>query len=251
MKILLVNDDGVFAPGINALASELKKKHEIIMVAPASERSGFSQSLTYLSEISVKRVRPDGNEDVEAYAVSGTPADCAKFGIRYLCGWKLDLVISGINDGLNIGTDIYYSGTVGGATEAAMFGVPAIALSQSHSSGIDFTYAAEYAASFIETADIARIPKQTLININFPKNPEKGNSGVMLTRQGVLKYSERYEKLSESDDGEIFRLRGELQRDAEEGTDYYAILNGFISVTALKFDRTDAGCADILKNMLL
>ena len=107
MKILLVNDDGIFASGINALAKALKKKHDIVMCAPASERSGFSQSLTYMKEIIVQRVSPQGNEDVEAYAISGTPADCAKFGIRQILNQKLDLVISGINKGYNIGTDIY------------------------------------------------------------------------------------------------------------------------------------------------
>ncbi len=250
MKILLVNDDGVFAPGINALAKALKKQHDIVMVAPASERSGFSQSLTYLSEISVRRVAVAGNEDVEAYAVSGTPADCAKFGIRQIFGWKLDLVVSGINNGLNIGTDIYYSGTIGGATEAAMFGVPAIAVSQARSKDTDFTYAAEYTASFIRSSDISRFPRRTLININIPGEPEKGINGTRLTRQGILEYNEYYEKLSESDEGAVYRLRGNLDNSAESDTDYYAVLNRYISVTALKYDRTDSGCADILTEML-
>ena len=250
MKILLVNDDGVFAPGINALARALKKKHDVVMVAPASERSGFSQSLTYMSPIKAEKVTLQGNEDVEAYAVSGSPADCAKFGVRHVMKWDVDVVISGINNGFNIGTDIYYSGTVGAATEAVMFGVPAIAVSQrrSKTDEIDFDFAAEYIASFLETADIKSLPPRTLLNINFPLDPEKGIKGTKITSQGVLEYNEYYEKIEGEKD--TYRLKGKLELDPPEGTDFHAVLNGYVSVSALKYDRTDYLCDKILETMI-
>ena len=250
MKILLVNDDGIFAPGINALASVLKEEHEVTMVAPESERSGFSQSLTYLRPITVKEVRVNGNEDVKAYAVSGTPVDCVKIGTLYVLKEKPDLVISGINNGFNIGTDIYYSGTVGAATEAAMFGLKAIAVSQYRLKGNDYSFAAEYIASFIKTADLTSLPEKTLLNINFPIDPEQGINGTVLTRQGVMEYNEYYEILEDNGEGITCRLRGNLDLNPPEGTDFHALLNRYVSVTALKYDRTDASCDDIVKRMI-
>ena len=130
MRILLVNDDGVFADGINALAAALKKEHEVIIAAPKSERSGFSHSLTYYKAFAAEKIVLKGNEDVEAYSVDASPADCTKFGIAHILrDRKPDLVISGINLGMNVGIDTCYSGTVGAAMEAAMFGGKAMAVS--------------------------------------------------------------------------------------------------------------------------
>ncbi|MBR0135931.1 MAG: 5'/3'-nucleotidase SurE [Clostridia bacterium] len=250
MRILLVNDDGIFAPGINALASALKAEHEIIMVAPEKERSGFSQSLTYLSPIKVRRVTVAEHPDIPAFAVSGTPADCAKFGIKEAAKNGVDLVISGINNGFNIGTDIYYSGTIGGATEAAMLGVPAIAVSEGRSVNMDYAFSAEYTAGFLKTFDLKTMPERTILNINLPRDPKSGIKGVKLTRQGILEYHEYYEVVS--DDGEeiTYRLKGDLESSVEEDTDHYALENRYISISALKYDRTDTGFSDTLGKMI-
>lgn len=129
MRILLTNDDGVYAAGIRALAAALRGKHEVTIAAPSVQRSGASHSFT-CSEfgLSAERVTLEGLEDVTAYAISGTPSDCAKLGMQLMGEWP-DLVVSGINHGSNLGTDTLYSGTVGAAMEAAIYGVKAIAVS--------------------------------------------------------------------------------------------------------------------------
>jgi len=250
MRILLVNDDGVFAEGIGALATALKKEHEVIMVAPESERSGYSHMLTYYKPITVRKVSVPGNEDVEAYSVSASPADCAKFGFaEVLKDRKPDLVISGINNGMNVGTDICYSGTVGAAMEATMFGYRALAVSCFIKKGCptDFAYGAEYICGFLKTFDFDILPKGTLININFPREGA-ANRGVRLTTVGMLEYHEHYTLEKHNHDGSTeYHLRGTLEPSREEGSDIWALQNGYISVTPLKYDRVDYGFMDQLK----
>lgn len=242
MRILLVNDDGIFAEGIGALATALKKEHEVIMVAPESERSGYSHMLTYYKNVTVRKVSVPDNEDVEAYSVSASPADCAKFGLmEVLKDRKPDLVISGINNGMNVGTDICYSGTVGAATEAAMFGYRAMAVScyVKKDQPTDFAYAAEYVNGFIESFDFDTLPKGTLINLNFPREG-RNHKGVLLTTIGKMEYHEHYTFEQDNGDGSAeYHLRGTLEPSAEENSDVWAMQNGYISITPLKFDRAD------------
>lgn len=242
MRILLVNDDGVYAAGINALASALKKEHEVIVAAPKSERSGFSHSLTYYKPFAVEKAVMVGNEDVEAYAVDASPADCTKFAIAHLLRErKPDLIISGINLGMNVGIDTCYSGTVGAAMEAAMFGYKAMAVScwYDHITMPDFDYAAEYTLGFIEGFDFGTLPEGTLININFPGEGSV-NKGVKLTTLGMLNYNERYEQVGTDENGApLYHLRGNLDPSVEEQSDIWALQHGYISVSPLKFDRVD------------
>lgn len=242
MRILLVNDDGVYAEGIGALAAQLKKEHEVIMVAPESERSGFSHMLTYYKPITVRKAAAEGNEDVEAYAVNASPADCTKLALAHILkDRKPDLILSGINNGMNVGIDTCYSGTIGAAMEAAMFGYRAMAVSCFIEKGKqpDFAYAAEYVSGFLETFDWEILPKGTLINLNFPREGAQ-NRGVKLTTLGMLEYNEYYTLECENEDGSAdYHLRGLLKPSQEENSDIWALQHGYISVTPLKFDRVD------------
>lgn len=166
MKILLTNDDGFFAGGIQALAVELRKHADVFVVAPSTEQSGISQAITFMRPLNPKPVEEDGN--LIGYTVNGTPTDCVRLGLHELCSFKPDLVISGINNGLNVGCNVCHSGTVGGAYAASMFDVPAISLSVESSDDPRFENVAEMAWPIMQQVAEAGLPDRTVCNINFP-----------------------------------------------------------------------------------
>lgn len=166
MKILITNDDGFFAGGIQALATELRKHAEVFVVAPSTEQSGISQAITFLRPLSPNPVIEDGT--LIGYTVNGTPADCAKLAIHQLCPFKPDLVISGINNGLNVGNNVCHSGTVGGAYAASMFDIPSIALSVEFNENAKFENVAKMSWPIIEKISNMKLPIKTVANINFP-----------------------------------------------------------------------------------
>jgi len=240
MKILMVNDDGIHADGLISLAKTLVRKHDITIIAPEEQRSAYSHSFTLYTDIGIEPVRIEELGDVACYKISGTPADCTKLGILYIMDEKPDLVISGINKGANLGTDIAYSGTVGAAFEATLFHCRAIAVSQYISTEpVDYTVAVEFTDRFIDQFDFSGIPDGTILNVNVPDLPRKKIGGVLITRQGVLNYEECYVETQRSDLGYRCRLTGKLQRSSQAGTDVYAIQRGYISISPLKFNRTD------------
>ena len=166
MKVLITNDDGYFAEGIKALAGHISKSHEVFIVAPQIEQSGISQAITFLRPLNPNPVvGADGQ--LEGYTVNGSPVDCVKLGVHELCPWKPDLIVSGINCGLNIGINVCHSGTVGGAFAAAMFDFPSAAISI-EASNPNFDLAAEIGWSLIERADWTKMPARSVLNINVP-----------------------------------------------------------------------------------
>jgi len=166
MKILITNDDGFFAGGIQALAAELRNHAEVFVVAPSTEQSGISQAITFLRPLNPNPVEEGGK--LIGYTVNGTPADCAKLAIHELCPFKPDLVISGINNGLNIGNNVCHSGTVGGAYAASMFDFPSIALSVESNEDPKFANVAKMSWPIIEKISKMQLPIKTVANINFP-----------------------------------------------------------------------------------
>jgi 5'-nucleotidase len=166
MKILITNDDGFFADGIQALATELRKHAEVFVVAPSIEQSGISQAITFMRPLNPKPVKEDGK--LIGFTVNGTPADCAKLGLHELCPFKPDLVVSGINNGLNVGNNVCHSGTAGGAFAASMFDVPSIALSVESGDDPRFENVARMAWPIIERLANTKLPIKTVANINFP-----------------------------------------------------------------------------------
>lgn len=240
MRILLVNDDGMDAKGIRALVRALSPEHQLLVVAPETERSGFSHALTYYNKIYVRQHELEGG--IPAYSISGTPADCTKMGVRLFAGGPLDLVISGINNGANLGTDICYSGTFAAAAEGAMQGVRSLAVSQIyHERGIepDYTYAAEYMAGFVRGIDGLQVGRDVILNINFP-DVEQGVRGIRITEQSTLDYGESYTLVEKKADGRLsYILQGTLKPDENVKGDAYAVARGYISITPMRFNSTD------------
>lgn len=249
MKILLVNDDGIDAPGIRALIDVLSREHEIFVIAPNSQRSGFSHAINYMRPVCVERRTIEGKEHIKAYAIDGTPADCVKIAQLSLCP-DADMVISGINDGENMGRDICYSGTFGAALEAAVYGKRAIALSCDIEAGpANFMFAAEFILDFIKSYDVSKAPVGTVININIPLIVDGMAKGVMITRQAGLHYKEYYNVIDEGG-RTTYQLCGGKMEKAEEGTDMWAVQNGYISISPLKYDRTDEDGLAILEEII-
>lgn len=236
MKILLTNDDGVRADGLAVLAARLADLGTVHVVAPDRERSCTGHAFTLHEPLRVVRVAPNW------HSVSGTPADCVYLGVLELCP-RPDLVISGINHGYNLGADIFYSGTVAGAIEAALRGVPSIAVSMGYSPGADFHPAAELCHSLAQVAVRAHLPPQTVLNINVPgpehldENAEK--NAFMWTRLGQRGYREHVDSRSDPRGNTYYWIGGPPEPcDDPPGTDSYAVHHGLPSVTPLNLDLT-------------
>lgn len=244
MKILVSNDDGYLAPGIIALADALRPIAEIVVVAPDSNRSGSSNSLTLDRPLSVYRA------DNGFYFVNGTPSDCVHVALTGGIAFKPDLVVSGINQGQNMGDDTLYSGTVAAATEGYLFGIPAIAFSQVEKGWAHIDAAARIAREFVERG-FDMLTKPYLLNVNIPNLPYDQIKGIQATRLGKRHESEAVIKTLDPHGREIFWIGpAGRAKDAGEGTDFHAASNGFVSVTPLQIDLTHTAQLDSLKKGL-
>ena len=233
MKILLTNDDGYLAKGINILYKRLKKYGEVIMVAPTEHMSGTSMSRAFWSNIKVRK----HSEDI--YSVDGTPADTVTIALHGL-NIRPDIVISGINDGYNISTDTTYSGTIGAAMEAIKVGIPAIALSSDFHNFKNAEKDLDLVLNFIFDRDL--LSKHYLLNVNFVKNSVKKAKGIMITDLGYRPLEHYYEKK-----GDLYLAKRRiLDFEPEEGTDLFALRHGYISITPLKFgSSTEQGLKEL------
>lgn len=242
MRILISNDDGYLAPGINALARALAPIAEIAVCAPDSNRSGASSSLTLEKPISVYQA-----ENGFRYT-TGTPSDCVHIALTGILSWKPDLVVSGINHGANMGEDTLYSGTVAAAMEAFLFDIPAIAFSQVDRGWLELESAAKTARDLVLSL-YESLPKPFLLNVNIPNLPYDRLGAPVATRLGRRHYSEGVLKTMDPFGREMYWIgpTGET-KDAGEGTDFHATSNGRVSVTPLKFEWTeDRLLADLQK----
>ncbi len=236
MRILLVNDDGINAPGIRTLQKALSEAgHDLIMVAPDNERSAASHSITLRKDIHATRIAK--NE----WAISGTPVDCVVIALQKIISDKIDLVISGINAGQNMGEDVLYSGTVAAAVEAAMFGQRAMALSINAYKDQRFEDATKWFVKLLEMGIDSLTKPYEVININFPNIPYEEIKGLRLTRTGHRKYYNFISLIHEEEDNFSYRIGGDLpQWDFETGTDSEAVSEGYISITPLGFELSKA-----------
>lgn len=234
MRILLTNDDGIHAPGIRALASELRKAgHIITIIAPDSERSASSHSISLHKDIPVNMIA-EGE-----YAVGGTPVDCTVIALQRILTEPVDLVISGINAGQNMGEDVLYSGTVAAAVEASMLGLPAIAISINSYSEQKFEVAAFWMQKMLDMGIFALAKARQVININIPNIDSEEIKGIRLTRTGHRKYYNFIKIVEEWDNGFSYRIGGEKPVwEQGHGTDAEAMKDGYISLTPLGFDLT-------------
>src|SRR5687768_1491201 len=232
-RILLTNDDGIHSDGLIKLEYALRAVGDVYVVAPASEMSGASHSLTLARPLRIRQV------DARHWTVDGTPTDCVTLALnKILPAEELpDICASGINHGGNLGDDATYSGTVAGALEATILGVPGLAFSLVARENFDFTAAAQFAVTAVRKVLAEGLPEGTLLNINFP---QKELRGVRVTRQGL---KNARPVISEHIDprGKPYFWVGEeyFNADSAEGTDYHAVKSGYVSVTPLRADMTD------------
>jgi len=235
MRILLSNDDGYFAPGLERLAAELAPHADITVVAPERDRSGASNSLTLDRPLTVRRAANG------FLFVNGTPTDCVHLAVTGLLDELPDMVISGINLGANMGDDTIYSGTVAAATEGYLLGIPSLAVSLASKVGRHFGTAAAVTAELLQRHHEQPLDKW-LLNINVPDLPLTDLKGYRITRLGRRHKAESVIK-TETPRGEICYWVGAAgpAADAGEGTDFHAVEAGFVSVTPLQIDLTHRG----------
>jgi 5'-nucleotidase len=235
--ILVTNDDGITSPGLHALSAELKRLGRVIVVAPEAERSAVGHAITTTIPLRIQEFRR--GDEVVGFATSGTPADCVKIAVRALLEVPPDLVVSGINRGSNLGTNVIYSGTVSAATEARILGIPSLAISLDADADADWSYAAvvgrRLAAQVLERG----LPPGVLLNVNVPNLPAGRVRGFRITRQGSSRFTEEFVAREDPRHRPYYWLTGSYEvNDDDPETDGWAVANGYVSVTPISFDLT-------------
>jgi len=239
LLILISNDDGISAPGIYALANEIKKIADVVVVAPDSQQSAVGHALTVSTPL---RVSPyEKNGDLFGYAVDGSPADCVKLAVRNLMSRKPDLVISGINHGMNTAINTIYSGTVSAATEAAILDIPSFAVSLgTYKDDPDFSFAAKFSAQFVPLFMQKKIPRGTLLNINVPAVKESEIKGIKATKLNSSYWDDVFEARRDPQNKLYYWLTGKyIIGNQDTIYDDVAINNNLVSITPIHYDLTN------------
>jgi 5'-nucleotidase len=233
VKILLSNDDGVTAPGIHQMADALRRLGEVYICAPEGPRSGASSALTLYSPLLVTEVAP------KVWSVSGNPADAVKLALTELVGSRPDIVVSGINNGLNCGSNVLYSGTVAAALEGAQAGIPSFAVSRKAAQNEVYRTEAKLAAKIIEKLSAGPAGENTVYNITIPAGKTRG---VVTTTTELMPYTDRYDRRVDPRGRVYYWLRGEPPRATKSNghlTDEAAVSGGYVAVTPLRRNLTD------------
>lgn len=240
MNILLTNDDGIYAPGLAALEQELVKLGNVQVVSPAVEQSGVGHSITFLQPLVCKEVYEGVRR--RGWAVEGSPADCVKLGIFELCPQRPDLIVSGINGGLNAGINVLYSGTVAAAIEGAFFGITSIACSLEFSERANFEGAAQLCRTVIEQI-LAHREQPQLYNLNIPTIALTRYPELRIVPMGVARYGEHYVKRVDPRGRNYYWATNDPPPRLEEGheTDLTALAKGYVTLTPLQYDMTKHG----------
>lgn len=238
MLLLVTNDDGVQSAGLLALKRSLESAHQVSVFAPDRNWSAAGHSRRLHEPLTVRTV---SLEDGSTVTVSdGTPSDCVALALMGLLPHRPDLVVSGINRGPNIGSDVTYSGTVAAAMEAVLFGVPAVAISLDGYGGWDFSFAADFARHLVAEVERRGLPAGVLLNVNVPNRPAGEVQGVAMTRLGRRVYRDELELLSEREGERRYRLSGPHPGgELLPGTDVAAVAAGYVSITPLHLDLTE------------
>lgn len=237
--ILVTNDDGVTAPGIRALISVMKEIGEVVVVAPDSPQSATGHAITINNTLTVNKIDLDPKIEKE-YALSGTPVDCVKFAVNEILQRKPDLCVSGVNHGSNSSINVIYSGTLSAAVEAGIEGIPAIGFSL-----LDYNWDADFEPTKPFIKKVAEqvlengLPEGVILNVNFPKLPEKEIKGMKVCRQAKAMWVEKFDKRTNPMGKDYYWLSGKfVNLDNGEDTDEWALANGYISVVPVQFDLT-------------
>lgn len=256
MKILLTNDDGIRALGIWAMAAVLvEKQHEVIIVSPMKQQSGMSHALSVLRQLEFIRIKDEQIRDllnnhcpnakidksIETWAIDGTPTDCVKIYLEAMIeGNYPDLIISGINHGANLATDVLYSGTVGAALEGFLHEISSVAVSLDIESEIPFEEAAKITLEYLENTIKENENKAFFQNINFPKRFKDGKPEFKFARLGHRDYINAFQQHTDEKGRTFYRVGGQVYDiDRSEGTDIFTAEEGYIAVTPLRIDLTD------------
>ncbi len=238
--ILVCNDDGIDAPGLQSLVTALRGLGKITVVAPKEETSAVGHAITIHDPVRVTKWQlPAPNEDIVAWAVGGTPVDCLKLSMNQLLPKRPDLVVSGINLGSNTAANVIYSGTVGAATEACLMGIQSVAMSLCTWTGNDFQSSRHYAELIVRKVLRERLPSGVVLNVNVPPLPLSDIKGMRVTRLASSRWEEDFVRRADPAEQPYFWYTGEfVNLDDGLDTDVAAIEGGFVSITPLHFDRT-------------
>lgn len=248
IKILLSNDDGIFAEGLLALKREIEKIADVYVVAPEKERSASSHALTLHKPLRLNEEYING--DFFGYSCSGTPADCVVLGVSNIIK-KPDLVISGINRGGNLGCDVTYSGTVSAAMEAAILKIPSFSISVASQKVKDYSFAAKFASLLAKKMISIKLPPLTFLNVNIPNVSPHKIKGVEITCQSKLAYQGKVERRFDLRGKPYYWIGGSHAKcEDEEGTDISAIRNNKISITPIHLDLTNYAVMNKLKKYI-
>ena len=246
MKLLLTNDDGIFSKGIEALFQALSVEHEVTVVAPETEQSAVGHAITMLQPLRVHTVNRNGS--FFGHALNGTPADCVKIAVSELLESPPEMVVSGINLGANVGVDVIYSGTVSAATEAAVLGIPSIAVSIDSFAPDSFEGATRFIPELVAILGKEALPPGIFLNVNVPNLPAEKLLGVRITLQGAQRYVEKYDRRTDPRSHVYYWLTNEsVVRDLDPEADSHALASGYISVTPIQHDLTSYPALERLK----
>ena len=248
MKILVTNDDGIFAPGLWILVKELKSIAQVVVAAPDREQSAIGTAVTLRQPLRAQKMRPVV-PGVETYSVEGTPADSVILALDKLAKGKIDLVVSGINHGSNLGDDVLISGTVGAALQGYLHGLPAVAISVAFGDNLHLDNAARLAALLVKKIDTNALPTNTFLNVNLPNLPLTEIKGAKVTRLASESHTDTVE---ESHDGRrtyYWLIRQGINKDTDKKTDIWAIEQGNISITPLHTSLLNKPSPPIPKNL--
>jgi len=250
MRILLTNDDGIQAVGLRAMHKALVAcGHDVQVVAPITEQSAVGHAITLSSPLRVKEFREEG---FFGLGVSGTPADCVKLAISTLIKPAPELVVSGINAGANVGVDIMYSGTVSAATEGALMGFPALAVSMDDHNPTELSGQAAYTAALLPRLPFASLPGKCVLNLNFPNLPMAQARELRICAHTRMAYTDWYEERLDPRGRKYYWMCGELKPEGiSPGRDRRLLSEGFVTLTPLRFDFTDHETLALLESKIL
>ena len=246
MRILLTNDDGILAPGIEALYRAVADLGEVQVVAPETSQSGVGHAISVLTPMAARRVHV--KNVFEGWSVDGRPVDCVKLALLELLDWRPDFLISGINAGINTGVYVLYSGTVAGAAEGALYGIPSMAISLKLSDKLDFAGAGRVARQVFQRYAAAEPPAGTCLNVNIPALDAGWPKGVRVCPQSVVPADDRYKKQMDPQGHPVFWLDGAMpEQTSHPNTDIEAVLDRYVSITPLRFDVTDPSMLPVVE----
>jgi len=231
----LTNDDGIFAPGLAALYKQLRQLGDVLVVAPTDSQSGASHSITFFEPLGCTKVEIEGL--FTGFGVHGSPADCVKLAVMQLHNEPIDLVVAGINNGANVGINVYYSGTVAAAMEAAFLGIPSVALSLVCEREMDFDTAAQYGVAVLR--QLTPLQEGDVINVNIPRLSRGAPKAPRVVPQATSGFDEYYIPQKTEDSDTVFQLAGGAFRPEAVPTDTTTLSDGHITITPLRADMTD------------